>query len=155
MRNVLRIILFSMIVGLVGLSFAGEIHTDYGKALEQARRQNKRLAVHFETPSSTRWKLATGGDSWVTCLIDATTEHGDEVAGLFGVKEYPYLAVTDVGARSIVSRHASPTDAQMKEAFGFLHAPAARRSARPQWQINTLPRQRTRFPSIWNCGPGG
>lgn len=82
--------------------------TDYGKALKATRADDQPLLVVLEKPAQEpsvqqvayQETAVTTEDAellapYQLCKIDATTEYGQKVAKVFGVKQFPYTAIID------------------------------------------------------------
>ena len=107
--------MFAVAVVVFGVSQvnAAQWKTDYRKALESARQNNRPLLVVFEQPqveiSAISAKAAEGSSlealaHYELCRIDTTTIDGQAVAEAFRVDGTPYLVITDKFARHIVYR---------------------------------------------------
>ncbi len=81
-------------------------HSDYGKALEAAREQQKPLLVVLERGESEQGRVkqvsfeidAEYGallSPYVLCRVDVTTPYGEKVAKAFSANQFPYTAITD------------------------------------------------------------
>ncbi len=89
--------------------------SDYGKALEAARRQEKLLVVVLYQGSQAR-AIPVGQSAsllrqhFVVCRIDVETPSGAQLAKAFRRSRFPHVAVIDAREMVILQRHAGPLD---------------------------------------------
>lgn len=88
---------------------------DYGRAKKAAESAKRPMVVVLENPKNEKGRLDLGGlgtearerlksTKYKLCRIDVTTAYGQRVAKAFGVRKFPYTAVTDLGSKHIVFR---------------------------------------------------
>jgi len=90
---------------------------DYGAALEATKALEKPLLIVIDEPSESKTRSqhvqlvpekekAELMVSFVLCHVDATTDYGNCVAGVFSVKQYPFMAIIDKTGQRIIYKNA-------------------------------------------------
>lgn len=90
---------------------APQWESDYGKALEQVRADDKPLLVVVEKPGQAvdEALMETESDGalqkYDLCRVDASTEYGQKVADAFKAKSFPYVAFIDKTGSVVLHSH--------------------------------------------------
>lgn len=90
---------------------APQWESDYGKALKQARSDNRPMLVVLDKPGQeVDAKLMSDPEAsalkkYDLCHVDVSSEYGKEVAKVFNAKSFPFIAVADKGAEVLLHTH--------------------------------------------------
>jgi len=90
---------------------------DYAEAYRISQIDGKPLLMLFEKPFERSSQFQQVSDlsqpvrssllsPYTLCRIDVTSESGREIAGLFGVTRFPYIAITDKHLKRVIFRRA-------------------------------------------------
>ncbi|TWT38119.1 hypothetical protein KOR34_30870 [Posidoniimonas corsicana] len=110
-----------MLTSLITLAIASAVaspvadapkwESDYGKALEQVRSDDRPLLVVLDKPGEeVDAKLLSAKDDktlqkYDLCRIDASTEYGKKVAAAFNAKTFPHVAFVDKTGEVVLHTH--------------------------------------------------
>lgn len=90
---------------------APQWESDYGKALEQVRADDRPLLVVLDKPGEeVDAKLLSAKDDktlskYDLCRVDVSTEYGQKVAKAFGAKSFPHVAFVDKTGAVVLHTH--------------------------------------------------
>ena len=108
-------------------SSATEWQSDYSKALEATRKDDRPLLVVLDVPGDPEEaleseQLDTKGDqgellcSYRLCHVDVSTKYGKKVADAFRAKEFPFTAIIDkTGSVVLAKKKGQITDDEWEE----------------------------------------
>jgi hypothetical protein len=120
---------FAIVTAAIGIAAADtsapQWESDYSKALQQTRQDNRPLLMVIDQPGVAEQSLTgellsdgVGGAlaDYDLCHVDATTKYGKKVAAAFKAAKFPYVAVIDKDGKVILHQHSGKlTSSQWSE----------------------------------------